>query len=195
MSGFENHLSLTPAFEPGLCNGWLFMIVFPLQWLAVVVLPGRFVARTGHPADLRQGRGARIMSWLTQFFWIGATLYSIVLPLRPGTPWFTGGLLIFVGGLMMLVFATLSVARAEAGEPFTGGIYRVSRHPMYLSMILVYTAVSVAAASWLFTLITVITILLQRFQAIQEEGYCLGEFGKAYRQYMARTPRWLGVPK
>ena len=188
-------MSLKAVFELGLCNGWLFMIVFPLQWLAVVVLPGRFVARTGHPADLRQGRGARIMSWLTQFFWIGATLYSIVLPLRLGTPWFTGGLLIFAGGLMMLVFATLSVARAEAGEPFTGGIYRFSRHPMYLSMILVYTAVSVAAASWLFSVITLVTVFLQRFQAIQEERYCLERFGSSYRQYLTRTPRWLGVPK
>jgi protein-S-isoprenylcysteine O-methyltransferase Ste14 len=188
-------MSLTPAFEPGLCNAWLFMIVFPLQWLAVVVLPGRFVDRTGHPADLRRGRGARIMSAWTQLFWIGATLYSIFLPLRPGTPWFYGGLMIFGVGLTFLVMATIIVACAEAGEPFTGGIYRFSRHPMYLSMILVYTAVSVAAASWLFSVITVITFFLQRSQAIQEERYCQEKFGQAYRLYMARTPRWVGVPR
>jgi protein-S-isoprenylcysteine O-methyltransferase Ste14 len=188
-------MSLTPAFEPGLCNGWLFMIVFPLQWLAVVVLPGRFVARTGHPADLRQGPGAKIMGGLTQILWFGATLYSIFLPLRPGTPWFVAGLMIFVVGLALLISATLSMARAEAGKPFTGGIYRFSRHPMYLSMFLVYAAVSVAASSWLFALITIVTFFLQRSQAIQEENYCLNKFGQAYRQYLARTPRWLGVPR
>lgn len=188
-------MSLTPAFEPGLCNGWLFMIIFPLQWLAVVVLPGRFVARTGHPADLRQGPGAKIMGELTQLLWFGATLYSIFLPLRAETLWFYGGLTIFAGGLAILVFATLSVARAEAGKPFTGGIYRFSRHPMYLSMIFVYTAVSAAAASWLFALITIVTFFLQRSQAIREENYCLNKFGQAYRQYLARTPRWIGVPR
>lgn len=188
-------MSLKPAFELGLCNGWIFMIVFLLQWLAVVVLPRHFVTRTGHPADLRQGRRAKIMSGLTQLFWIGATLYSIFLPFRMGTPWFFAGLTIFVGGLMLLVLATFSVARTEPGEPFTGGIYRFSRHPMYLSMILVYTAVSVAAASWLFSVITLITIVLQRSQAIQEERYCLDKFGPSYRQYMIRTPRWLGVPQ
>ena len=186
---------LTPAFELGLCNGWLFMMVFPLQWLAVLVLPARFVARTGHPVDLRPDRKARIMSGLTQFFWIVATLYAIFLPLRSGTSWFYGGLVIFLAGLALLVSATLSVARTEPGEPFTGGPYRFSRHPMYLSMFLVYAAVSVAAASWLFTLITLITIVLQRYQAIQEEGYCLEKFGQAYRQYVIRTPRWIGVPK
>jgi protein-S-isoprenylcysteine O-methyltransferase Ste14 len=188
-------MSLTPAFELGIGNGWLFMMVFPLQWLAVLVLPGPVVARTGHPADLRQGRRAKIMSGLTQFFWLGATLYSIFLPLRIGTPWFYGGLMIFVGGLTLLVFATVSVARTETGELFGTGAYRYSRHPMYLSMIFVYTAVSVAAASWLFSVITLITVFLQRFQAIQEELYCLEKFGQAYRQYMIRTPRWLGVPQ
>lgn len=188
-------MSLTPAFELGLCNGWLFMIVFPLQWLAVVILPGGIVARTGHPADLRRGLGAKRLGWLTQFFWVAATLYSVFLPMRTGTPWFTAGLTIFIGGLALLIAATLSVARAEVGAPFTGGIYRFSRHPMYLSMILVYSAVSVAAASWLFTFITFGTFFLQRYQAIQEERYCLERFGQTYRQYMARTPRWIGAPR
>jgi protein-S-isoprenylcysteine O-methyltransferase Ste14 len=170
-------------------------MVFPLQWLAVLVSPRRLVERTGHPAELRQGSRARIMNGLTQLFWIGATLYSIFLPLRIGTPWFSAGLGIFGGGLTWLVLATFGVARTAAGEPFTGGVYRYSRHPMYLSMILVYAAVSVAAASWLFSVITLITIVLQRFQAIQEESYCLEKFGQAYRQYLARAHRWIGVPK
>ena len=188
-------MALTPAFELGLCNGWVFMIIFLLQWLAVLVLPGHIAARTGDPADLRQGRGAKIMSGLTLFFWIGATLYSIFLPLRPGTRWFTGGLLIFGSGLALLISATISVARTEPGIPFVRGAYRFSRHPMYLSMILVYAAVSVAAASWLFSVLTIITVFLQRSQAIQEERYCLEIYGQAYRQYVVRTPRWIGVPQ
>jgi SAM-dependent methyltransferase len=66
---------------------------------------------------------------------------------------------------------------------------------MYFSMILVYLAVSIAAASWLFGLITVITFFLQRYQMIKEEKYCLAQFGDAYRAYADRTPRWIGIPK
>lgn len=188
-------MSLIPAFEIGVWNGWLFMIVFPLQWLAVLLIPRHIVERTGHPIDLIQDRRGKIMSKLTEILWIGATLYSIFLPLRTGTPWFYGGLIIFVCGLMMLIFATLSVVRTTAEEPFTRGIYRFSRHPMYLSMILVYTGVSIGAVSWLFLVIAIITFFLQRFQSIQEERYCLEKFGHAYRQYMGRTPRWLGIPR
>jgi len=186
---------LVPAFEIGACNGWLFMMVFPLQWLAVLVIPGHIIERTGHPNDLIQSRRGKIMSRLAEIFWVFATLYSIFLPLRIGTPWSYGGLMMFVCGLMMLILATLSVARTKADEPFVGGMYRLSRHPMYLSMIFIYASVCIAAVSWLFLVVTIITFFLQRFLAIQEERYCLEHFGHAYRQYMSRPPRWLGIPK
>jgi len=185
---------MIPAFELGVCNGWLFMMVFLLQWLAVLLFPKQIVERTGDPIDLIRDRRGKIMNRLAEIVWIGATLYSIFLPLRTGTPWFYGGLVVFVCGLAMLILATLSVARTAAEEPFTRGVYRFSRHPMYLSMFLVYTGVSIAAVSWLFLVITIMTFVLQRFQSIQEERYCLEKFDGAYRQYMSRTHRWLGIP-
>jgi len=188
-------MSLIPVFEIGVWNAWLFMIIFPLQWLAVLVVPKYIAERTSHPADFKQDRRGKVMGRVTETFWIGATLYSIFLPLDIGTVWFYVGLAAFVIGMMILIFATLTVARTAADEPFTGGIYRFSRHPMYLSMILVYVGVSIAAASWLFSLITVVTFFLQRFQMMQEEGYCCEKFSYAYREYMNGTPRWIGIPK
>jgi len=136
-----------------------------------------------------------VSDWVTQIFWVGATLYSIFLPLKAGTPWFYIGLGVFVIGLMILVWATLIVVRTASDTPFTTGIYRFSRHPMYFSMILVYLGVSIAAASWLFLLITAITFFLQRLQMIDEEKYCCRKFGDIYVEYMNRTPRWIGPPK
>ena len=188
-------MSWIPAFDIGVWNAWLFMIVFPLQWLAVLIVPRPFAERTSHPADLEQDRKGKVIGRVTEIFWIGATLYSIFLPLRTGTVWFYIGLGAFVIGVIILIFATLIVARTAASDPFTGGVYRFSRHPMYLSMIFVYAGVSIVAASWLFLLITVITFFLQRFQTIQEEGYCCKKFGRAYHDYMDRTPRWIGIPK
>jgi len=64
-----------------------------------------------------------------------------------------------------------------------------------ISMMSVYLGVSIAAASWLFLLITVITFFLQLHQAKKEERYCCEKFDDAYREYMRRTPRWIGIPK
>lgn len=135
------------------------------------------------------------MAWLTQIFWIGATLYSIFVPFQTGTAWMWTGLGLFIIGLAILVQATLAVSGTPVDKPFTSGVYRISRHPMYLSMMFVYLGVSIAAASWLFFLVTVITFFLQRYQMIKEEHFCLEQFGESYAAFMDRTPRWIGIPK
>jgi protein-S-isoprenylcysteine O-methyltransferase Ste14 len=184
-----------PAFRPGIGNAWLFMIIYPLQWLAVLLLPGRIAERTSHAPEIIQTRQDRVMSFLTQGVWIGATLYSIFIPLHVGTPWFWSGLALFLVGLAILVLASVSVARTPANEPFSSGIYRFSRHPMYLSMILVYLGVSVASVSWVFLFITAGTVFLQRYQMLKEETHCRECFGQAYLAYMALTARWFGLPR
>jgi protein-S-isoprenylcysteine O-methyltransferase Ste14 len=188
-------MSLIPAFEIGLWNAWWFMIIYPLQWLAVLIVPKHLAERTSHAPEIILTRQDRMMSFLNQGFWIGATLYSIFVPLRIGTPWFWLGLASFIAGLMLVVMATVAVAGTPTDKPFTSSVYRLSRHPMYLSMIFVYLGVSIAASSWLFLLITVITFVLQRYQAMKEERYCCAKFGDAYRQYMRRTARWIDIPK
>ena len=188
-------MSWIPTLEIGVWNAWIFMIIYPLQWLAVVIIPKHIAERTSHPADLKQDRKGKVMGRINATFWIVATLYSIFLPLHTGTVLFYVGLGAFVIGLVVLVSATLSVVSAPADEPFTGGIYRFSRHPMYLSMILVYMGVSIAATSWPFSLLTIVTYFLQRYQMIQEEGYCCEKFGRSYSDYMSRTSRWIGIPR
>jgi protein-S-isoprenylcysteine O-methyltransferase Ste14 len=183
-----------PAFRIGIGNAWLFMIVYPLQWLAVLLLPKHIAERTSNAPEIVRNRTDRIMAFLTQGLWVGATLYSIFVPLRIGTPWFWAGLALFIAGLALLVPASISAAGTPPDRPFTSGIYRFSRHPMYLSMILVYLAVSTAAASWLFLLITVATFFLQRYQMLMEEAYCRERFGRVYHDYMAGTARWFGLP-
>jgi protein-S-isoprenylcysteine O-methyltransferase Ste14 len=188
-------MSLVPAFHIGVWNAWLFMIIYPLQWLVVLLLPGHIAERTSHPQEIIRTRGDRILSFLTQAVWVGATLYSVFVALRVGTPWFWSGLALFLAGLAILVLASIRVACTPANRPFTCGIYRFSRHPMYLSMILVYLGVSVASVSWVFLLITAGTVFLQRHQMLEEEAYCREIFGEAYLAYLAVTARWFGLPR
>ena len=184
-----------PVFEPGVWNAWLFMCVFLLQWLAVSLAYKKMSLRTGHPADMKRTKATRIIGIAANLTWLAMTFYSIFLPFFTGTIWFYSGLAVFLFGLIMLTAATLNFAKAPKGIPITTGIYRYSRHPMYLSMFLIYTGTSLASVSWLFFLLTIVTIVLMRSEAILEENYCLERYGNAYRKYTARTPRWIGIPK
>ena len=91
------------------------------------------------------------------------------LPFKTGTAWLWAGLGLFAVGLGLLVAATVGIIRAEESKPFTFDIYRYSRNPMYLAMIVIYLAVSVATASWIFLLVTIATFFLQRQQICRKK--------------------------
>jgi len=80
-------------------------------------------------------------------------------------------------------------------EPFTEGLYRCSRHPEYLSIFLRPMGVGIASASWLFSLLAIAFLVLMNSLVIPEERFCLEKYGDAYREYMNRTPRWIGISK
>ncbi len=187
-------MSLTPVFQIGLANAWWFMAVFLLQWLVILLAPGDLTKRTGDVPGSRT-RQYEIAAFLTNALWIAATLYSIFLPFQLGTPCFWIGLSVFCLGLAMLALTTIAIITTPEAKPFTSGVYRFSRHPGYLSMIVVYLGVSIAAVSWAFLLITVATSFLLLYAVQREEDYCCSKFGDDYRSYIRRTPRWIGLPR
>ena len=88
-------------------------------------------------------------------------------------------------------------AVTPAGEPVTKGLYRYSRHPIYVAGIFMLLGVSIISVSWVFLLFTIIFgVGATRPYFIKiEEAQCLGHYGTAYRAYMNKTPRWIGIPK
>jgi protein-S-isoprenylcysteine O-methyltransferase Ste14 len=188
-------MSLIPAFEIGIWNGWLFMCVFILQMLAVMLLGKGAWDKSSHPTDVKKSRLERLSPFMGNGVWILATLYSIFLPFKLGTPWFYTGLAVFLVGLIILAVATADFATAPPRKPSTRGVYSLSRHPMYLSMIIIYLGTAIAGASWVFLLLGAASAFWVAIEARVEERYCLKHYGDAYRDYMKRTPRWLGLPK
>jgi len=97
----------------------------------------------------------------------------------------------------MTIIVLVDWATTPAGQPVTRGIYRYSRQPMYVTGVFIFLGVSLLSASWVFLLFTIIFgfgVTRPYFVKI-EEAQCLGHYGAAYREYMSRTPRWIGIPK
>ena len=124
-------------------------------------------------------------------------VYSVFLPLQLGTMWLYVGLPITLIGLVGIILVLVAWIKTPAGQPVTRGVYRFSRHPMYVAMVLILFGVSIISASWVFLLFAIITVVgvTRPFSVKIEEAQCLGHYGKAYREYMNRTPRWIGMPK
>jgi protein-S-isoprenylcysteine O-methyltransferase Ste14 len=84
---------------------------------------------------------------------------------------------------------------APLDRPATEGLYRISRNPIYLSTFLIDIGIGIAGASWIYLLYAMIEIILQNSTLGAEERWCLEKYGDKYKEYMNRTPRWIGIPK
>ena len=74
----------------------------------------------------------------------------------------------------------------------THGIFRLSRNPMYLSLLLLLVAYAIRMDSSLIWLgPTCFAAYVTRFQIVPEERILTAKFGQAYLGYVARTRRWL----
>jgi protein-S-isoprenylcysteine O-methyltransferase Ste14 len=189
-------MSIIPAFEIGVWNAWIFMI-WPWVDMLAVRLVGLDVYRraSGIPSEMKTSHRYRVVSYVSMVIETMAVAYSIFLPLRLGTGWFYAGLAIFLIGIVVLAAATFNFTTTPMDVPITRGIYHYSRHPLYLASLLIYLSVGIAASSWIFLLVFVVQSVSIRIAAVEEERFCLEKYGKAYREYIDKTPRWLGLPK
>ena len=74
----------------------------------------------------------------------------------------------------------------------TGGPFRYTRNPLYLSMTLIYGGISALADALLPVLLLPIVLRLMRRGVIErEERYLERKFGDEYIEYKVRTPRWI----
>jgi protein-S-isoprenylcysteine O-methyltransferase Ste14 len=74
----------------------------------------------------------------------------------------------------------------------TGGVYRITRNPMYAGMAFVLLAWAVYLGAVLpFVGIAVFVLYITRLQILPEERVLRSLFGVAYDTYAARVRRWL----
>ena len=188
-------MSIIPVFEIGLWNAWIFILLVLLPLPLVVLFRKDVFKKTASiHASILTGTENKIFIF-SKIIMLSVFIYSIFLPLQLGIIWFSIGLPIYLLGLILQTIAWVNVATSPVDEPVTKGLYRYSRHPMYVTLPLIFIGTGIASASWLFLLLSIILIITHFNNAVPEERECLEAYGNAYREYMNRTPRWIGIPK
>ena len=190
-------MSFVPPFEAGVLNVWILMVAWvffhmaPLDWL---------IYRYDIKARLRRGSASpsyngteKVLNYLSTAFWIIMFIYSVFIPLPVGTSLLYTGIAVFAVGLIIVWTAGLPWVNVPEDVPVTGGIYRYSRHPVYIGVFVQYIGMGIASASGLFLLLVVIEIALSIVITPAEERFCLDKYGETYREYIAKTPRWIGI--
>jgi len=124
------------------------------------------------------------------------------LPIAQITPRLThlSAWLLLVPGLLCVVMPGLSFFRAKTGiVPFSDsttliktGLYRVSRNPIYLGMVLILAGLAWklgTLAAWIP--VVLFALIIHREFVLKEEAFLLNIYGDQYREYMRRVRRWI----
>lgn len=84
----------------------------------------------------------------------------------------------------------------QASSLVISGPHRMSRNPMYVGMAGLLSAHALSRGSWMGVVPVVgFVVAIDRLQIPEEEAALTAQFERAYADYAAAVPRWLGIPR
>ncbi len=101
----------------------------------------------------------------------------------------------FAATAMIQQHMQLSLRASTFGHPkrlVTSGVFRYSRNPIYVAFLLPLLSLGYMSPMAALVSCLLYIVLMTAFVIIPEERVLAREFGSDYREYRARTPRWLG---
>jgi protein-S-isoprenylcysteine O-methyltransferase Ste14 len=111
------------------------------------------------------------------------------------------GEILYIAGILWIVFAQshmhknwrMSINVNEKTELITHGLFSYTRNPIYLGAILCNISSFLILPNLLSLAVMISLPLLFKLQVSSEEEYLLRIHGQTYREYCAKTPRWIGI--
>jgi protein-S-isoprenylcysteine O-methyltransferase Ste14 len=188
-------MQLIPVFKIGILNAWIFVACYFLIPFSIMLINKKAYKKLGNPPDMKLNKKEKVLGNIGNIIIYIASLYSIFLPFKLETAWFYIGLFIFILGLSILIIAIINFLTTPLDLPVTKGIYRYSRHPLYFATFIIFLGIGIATASWVILLVAIIFLILTNIVTGSEERYCKERYGDICKEYLKRTPRWIGIPK
>ena len=111
----------------------------------------------------------------------------------------TIGLALMIAGLIPFLLAfvnfgtswRIGIDRMTPGELVTGGIFAVTRNPIYVAFILFFFGIFLVNGTWFFLIFAVLAVVFIQFQVLREEEFLKQQYGAEYAAYCARAARYL----
>ncbi|MBN2400809.1 MAG: isoprenylcysteine carboxylmethyltransferase family protein [Spirochaetes bacterium] len=103
------------------------------------------------------------------------------------------GIILFIISFL-LAKTSLSIVFGEKRDPpavISKSVFGLVRHPVYLSALLLYLGLIVSTLSILSFLFIIVIFIFYNYIASHEEKKLIALFGKDYKEYMKKVPRWI----
>jgi protein-S-isoprenylcysteine O-methyltransferase Ste14 len=118
--------------------------------------------------------------------WLDSVAYKVVGALAGSL-----GLLLYAIALRHLGASwRVGIDRATPGPLVTGGIYRWTRHPIYVALDLLFIGTFLVNGRLIFLVLAAVWIPLLHLTMRREECFLTQRYGDAYRDYCGRVGRY-----
>lgn len=172
-------------------NGFFLLIPFLLVRFGLLsALDRRAIGRAAHFAPMA-GR-ERIAYWVYQLANAAIFVYLCFLRVRIEAAWpFYAGLAGYACGLVLCAASMADFAAPSEAGFSSGGLYRFSRNPMYVSYFLIFAGCALLTRSLALFAMVFVFQAAAHWIILAEERWCVGQFGEAYRRYMRAVRRYI----
>jgi protein-S-isoprenylcysteine O-methyltransferase Ste14 len=183
---------------------WPYALVFWTVFVWVFASESAIVARRQEPSSTPQDAHSKSILLVGQFIaMVAGFAVAFLAPsgsLAHAILWFWLGVATMIAGSLLRLHC-----RRMLGSSFTGavivrpghevverGAYRYVRHPSYTAGALIFLGVGLALGNWIAALIIMAGVaLVFGYRVSVEERTLLSVIGEPYRDYMARTKRFV----
>ena len=105
------------------------------------------------------------------------------------------GILVFINPVLKFIKSKTTINPIQFEETnrlVTSGIFKYSRNPMYLGMLMIIISTSIFYLN-IYSILTPFLFIfwINKFQIKREEIFLTEKFGKEYLSYKNKTRRWL----
>ena len=185
-------MQIVTGFSLGIQNCWWFITIYGiLSILIMAALP-----KDGRKRILTfpkyNSKIEKIASGILSFlFGKGLLIFSIFIPFKLWTINFYIGTIIYLIGMILSVYAMYSFSKAELSKPVVTGIFRLSRNPMQVMVMVMWIGISIASGSLILLICAVLYAVISYPSFKAQERFCIEKYGDEYLEYMKKTPRYL----
>ena len=171
-----------------------FILMLPFFFVRLIVLPARNRAASKRAAESAPlyTDGEKFAGNIYQLTSVAIFIYPLFMRMELDYSWqFWVGAVLYVLGIALLTASVIAFANPDEHGLATGGVYRFSRHPMYISYFLTFLGITALTKSPILLSLTLVNQLSVHWVILAEERMCANEFGEDYEQYERRVRRYI----
>ena len=157
--------------------------------------------KTGdRPWAFASAKGVQRIAGSSFAFSVAALIAAAVLAPVSDTGWTITAAIIAIVGAAIVMVAQVQMGRAwrvgvrEGDAPLfiSHGLFRYSRNPIFVGMMLVGLSAAMVSGTWWSWSALAVFIASCAVQVRIEEAHLEASFGQSYREFRSSVPRWVG---